>query len=339
MQKRKTPGFTLAEMLVVILVIGLLLSIAVPLYTRAVAHANRVRCAKALRHLGEAFHARMSEETRTGQIHSLSPETWVDELAPFYSNHDKALLCPDDPTPVAGRPYVRLAIWSHGGYNESNLFNMYPYWLEGPCPDPGPGVWKLNEEDYAEFRSLGDTQFYAPDVLGAYTPGKNPDVYWFVVEEGRENGLAGSERDYNDLHIRVENTKDTLEATFERWWTGVDYALLMPDGTRIGGQNESIGNNETISIPKLNDSSYGLNWQASRLLGYPDKVLMLDYGDETVYIGGNTPFMQFWDEKVAPRHSDKVNVLFMGGYVELRDPDEINPEDANIEQALWSPGV
>ncbi len=338
MQRRKTSGFTITEMLVVVLVIALLVSLAVPLYSSAMGHANRIRCASNLRHLGEAFHGRMADETRTGKIHSLSPDSWVDELAPYYSDNPKALLCPDDPKPTIARPFVRLAIWSHGGYAESDLFNMYPYWLEGNCPDPGPGVWKLNEEDYAVFRALGDTQFYAPDVLGAYTPGDNPDIYWLVVEEGRENGQAGSERDYNDLHIKVVVTDEAFQATFERWWTGAEYALLMPDGKQIGGQNESIGNGETVDIERLNDTSYGLNWRASRLSASPEKVLMLDYDAEAVYIGGGAPEMQFWDEKIAPRHDEKVNVLFMNGGVELRDPDDINPEDIDIEEAHWGPG-
>jgi prepilin-type N-terminal cleavage/methylation domain-containing protein/prepilin-type processing-associated H-X9-DG protein len=270
--RMRTFGFTITEMLVVMLVIALLVSLAVPIYSSATAHAMRLRCANTLRHVGEAYHHRVAEERRMGRVHPISPDTWVDVLAPYLGNNPRAAICPEDADPTVGRPQVRLGIWSHGTYKESDLFNMYPYWLEGPCPDPGPGVWQLNDEDYQEFRALGDTQFYAPDVLGQYTPGANPDLWWLVIEEGRKDGQAGSEQDYNDLH----------------------------------GPSA-------------------------------DKVLMLDYETQAVYIGGNAPRTQFWEEQVAPRHNGQVNVLFMGGQVEARSPEEINPEDPAIEQEFWSP--
>ncbi len=336
--RMRTFGFTITEMLVVMLVIALLVSLAVPIYSSATAHAMRLRCANTLRHVGEAYHHRVAEERRMGRVHPISPDTWVDVLAPYLGNNPRAAICPEDADPTVGRPQVRLGIWSHGTYKESDLFNMYPYWLEGPCPDPGPGVWQLNDEDYQEFRALGDTQFYAPDVLGQYTPGANPDLWWLVIEEGRKDGQAGSEQDYNDLHVRVFNADDTLDATFERWWYGADYALLLPDGEQIGGQGNSIGTDGRVySFEKIHDTSYGINWRAGRLGPSADKVLMLDYETQAVYIGGNAPRTQFWEEQVAPRHNGQVNVLFMGGQVEARSPEEINPEDPAIEQEFWSP--
>ena len=59
---RKTEGFTLVEIMIVVLIIGILLSIAVPNYVRTRESARRKSCSANLRQIGYAKDAYMMDK-------------------------------------------------------------------------------------------------------------------------------------------------------------------------------------------------------------------------------------------------------------------------------------
>ena len=348
--KSSSRGFTLSELLVVVSIIGLLAAIVAPVLSRGFDFARRVKCASNLYHLGQAYHLRMNDKhADPNNPNPISPNVWVSNLQPYLEDaNDETIVCPDDTDPNFGTIDVGLQIWVSEERDvpteyATELFNVYPYWLEGSCPDPGPGIWKLNNEMFETFKSeFVGSQDYAPSWLPRYTPGADPKSWWLVIEEGRLNGGgAGSDFDYNDLLIHVTQKENgDLEATFERTWYWASYALIMPDGEMIGGKDESLGAAITgpITLGKAPKTSYGMNWQAPRMPNGTEHVLMLDYAREAVRIGGGATQHEVWEETVEPRHAaqSKVNVLFNNGSVKCMDPDELNPEISDIDNRYWT---
>ncbi len=87
------------------------------------------------------------------------------------------------------------------------------------------------------------------------------------------------------------------------------------------------------------DTSYGVNMCVHRLLGESAKIIMMDAHVDTLEYEGIDQVT--WNEDVAPRHHEMMNVLFYDGSVQRKTPLDFDPYDAargpdNLEQ-LWQP--
>ncbi|MCE9546063.1 MAG: prepilin-type N-terminal cleavage/methylation domain-containing protein [Planctomycetia bacterium] len=83
--------------------------------------------------------------------------------------------------------------------------------------------------------------------------------------------------------------------------------------------------------------SYGLNSRAFRMLGGDSqKILALEYHLPVASVVGPQG-NDDWPTNVMPRHRSQANVLFVGGNVQLRRPDDIDPRVCDIHDRLWRP--
>ena len=83
---RSQKGFTLVELMVVVVIIGILVAIAIPIYNNVTANAREKACAANIRALTGAAGMYLAEQGKY-------PEE-IDELAPDYI--DEVPVCPVD---------------------------------------------------------------------------------------------------------------------------------------------------------------------------------------------------------------------------------------------------
>ena len=93
-----------------------------------------------------------------------------------------------------------------------------------------------------------------------------------------------------------------------------------------------------------NTISYGYNVRLHRLSRGQDnrRIVALDYNVPIVEVvgwsedGSGVPHGD-WDANVAPRHRNKVNVLFHSGTVKTMRPEDIDPSVADYQITHWLP--
>ena len=102
----RKQGFTLIELLVVVAIIGLLVSVLLPQFSRARKAARTTACASNMRSLMQAVHLYANEnEDRivgAGLAHGGSGNehaAWINTLKDFYGRDERIARCPQDRSP------------------------------------------------------------------------------------------------------------------------------------------------------------------------------------------------------------------------------------------------
>ncbi|HDZ22747.1 hypothetical protein LCGC14_0451540 [marine sediment metagenome] len=333
---RYKRGFSLTEMLIVVMVLGLLLSIVVPSFLRGAAISRRVRCSANLHALGQAYVVHKTNNRLSGE-RPFTAIGWVTALQPYLANNLAALKCPEDYNPKLVLPDVK--IWCPKGPYNLDVFTAHPYWLEYAAAEinGGPGIWKVNDEVYDQIRPEIAERHNITQSLPKYTPGKNPNNYWLLFEDLRAGADLWStgDKDYEDIIIRVEERGDRVDIWAYKGATFHQFDLVAPDGTTyvdIGYQGDA----EVYSFRGRAQLSYALSLRVNEIALGTDKVLALDYENDVCYAGVSPPGeATAWDQAVAPRHLGKLNVVLASGKVILVDPAEIDPTVAENAQRYW----
>ena len=92
--KKDQRGFTLMELMIVIVIIGVLAAIGVPAYRNYVTEAKEAACKANVRTISTAFHMHYAEEGRYPV--SDDQQTIRNALAKYVSNIDAIAKCPAD---------------------------------------------------------------------------------------------------------------------------------------------------------------------------------------------------------------------------------------------------
>ena len=95
MRSGAARGFTLAELLIVIVIIGLLATLLYPAAFRVFETSTLVGCTERLYYIGQAWHVRASEaRVRSEQIEPLQVAYWKQQLRPYLEDTSDQLMCP-----------------------------------------------------------------------------------------------------------------------------------------------------------------------------------------------------------------------------------------------------
>ena len=257
-------GFTLLELLIVVVIIGILLALLMPTMQDVWAVADHYRCTTNLFYLSQAITLRRNDRAMSskGDVRTL---TWPNQLLPYLEQGALILMCPVPSvveTPAAlgegseedGSASGSGSYWGTGpddvASNPSDAYKAYPPLTElaelkignrfSPL-DATPYTLKLSEEQFQPAYAQGwfgidnSLNYARQHVDCTYRPGSNPYVYYLCTEDAFSSvDAGGSNQDFNDLVIRVVDKRDgTYELTGSTATSGSHSLVSKPDGQTL----------------------------------------------------------------------------------------------------------
>jgi len=343
----KRRAFTLAELMVVVAIIGLLVAMTMPFLTGAIKVQRRVDCALHLEKIGQACATRSASLAAAfrGQMSALG---WQGALKSFVSDDKGVFICPEDPDPEPDVGGGLKGICIECYYQGSVLWDVY---LDQAGSNEW--IWKMSGTQYAEFLKVSGegktTPYKAVYMKTGYVEDSDPYTMYFTFEDTKPWG--GGDQDFYDVIFQAHYTESAIQFTTMVRASGMSFTLCKKDPDRVVLiPNPMVGTTASV-LCDGGKSSYGINSMSAKILSATRKLLALDY-QRTVAVGSNydesthrAEHLSYWtpkpgDPKVPPtfaRHSAKCNVLFADGSVQLMSPEAINPNDPENARLYWNP--
>ncbi|MGD0898878.1 MAG: prepilin-type N-terminal cleavage/methylation domain-containing protein [Thermoguttaceae bacterium] len=339
MARRPKPGFTLVELLVVIVIIGMLMALLLPATQSVREAARKALCANNEKQIGVAYaHFRAKYE---GSSKSFGAQAWKVTLAPYLESQETMYWCPDDKEPKGGGA-------SSYNYYVKNTHKTIPL-------AAGPFV-KLFTDFSIHFL---DHQYNPPrdhgswlDLMNQANVTANPGAYILACDD------IEPQDDFMDICLLINPLPNNSEEGifFFTNGSGYQHSLLNPDGTTAVDPFD----HPVIRFPLASERcSYGINGHVAKFHGDSQKILLIEYyklvadvvGDsapdltavaqhpEWTTVPGTSNLIAQWGGWGASRvrHNRTMNVLFADGHVESYTADSINPASASINTELWQP--
>jgi len=351
-RKAKTPSrrdlrsgkgaFTLVELLVVIVILGLLMAMLIPSLRGVWQRYNMTRCQSNLFHIYQAFRLRAADEAM-GVKEAYAVAAWKDELQRYLENDASQFVCTETSEGGAtpSRPITELVEFRV-------TFGSNTYYTQ---LDSGPYMLKLSVTQYDTAVAQGLLTEAADNVdtnypwLRTYVPDGNP-VYWLCMED------HGGDQDFKDVMTRVTDTRDGWVTVECISGTTGHTNSLMDKLTDPKAVLFNIPSSSTQFSPartvKLNvggagawASSYGMNENARAVGGAGGKILVMDY----LRLEAKTTDLWadwFFDPAhsgvpLFARHFGQANILFSDGSVRPERPADLNPIAPTAAMKWWEP--
>jgi len=328
------PGFTLAELLVVVSVITLLVAILLPTLNGAFSSAHDAMCKGNLYHIAQTLH---SDTTTIANISSGS--NWLGVAMANSENSRDLVWCPADTrnrSVLSSESIMRILQQFYSLQYQSNSTTNYDCSF---FPDIFAG------------RKVPDPQCWAIYPRGGINqPPTSPWPNHATVAENQ--AFIGGDNDAGVLitfhpdSILFESQVPPDSAGYSRQFI-VKGAGTPPSPLAIGSlpddaddkliihlwgmDNKKI--DPPVSINMGAQTSYGINGLVAQKTWRPEQFLVMD-ANQLVVQPDSSSKADFLDEVLMPRHKGKVNMVTCGG-----DVKAVRPIDMEIElkksDSLW----
>ncbi len=346
MRRFAKHGFTLAEVLVVIAVIGLLVAVLVPVLDSAFTYQRYVNCAHNLSELGVAY-GTMYADRRMHNLVGIGglDSGWPGLFAPYVSGAQSVFWCPA----VASGGVMQMAKLDEY-FDEVYIGSSYQGTVSLSA-EPGVFLWKLSQ---TQFTDLANTPNHGKNYnYTGYQPDSTPNIYYFCMEDMAWQ--SNPDKDFWDIIFKIETLGVDITLTCVRGQTGyIHNFYYLHGGVRVDIWRDCRNyDGQSVQVKGVGVASYGVNTVADQVLpGKGGKILIMDYDvvtaagspyDET---GGRAAQLaKDWqpDPKNPAngphfaRHWRKADVLFTDGSVKLMPIADIHPGIPRNCAEYWNP--